>query len=198
MDFQKILSSRGLNTLIFTDPYAKLCLTSLLSSLYKKTLYIDLDTAFTAYLQSDLIMPAGKVVAYLPSDGQLVPMLKDAISSMDKDSLVVLDSINSFYSLFKTNEKNLGSLNHLLSVVLMLLVRRGSDLGAPVLATSMLRYRQTRGWVQSPASKRFLQNKSAVKMKVDRKGTGELLLTVLEHEEMPAGSELVVPASITI
>ncbi len=138
MDFQKILSSRGLNTLIFTDPYAKLCFTAFLSSIYKKTVYIDLDTAFSAYLQSDLIRPSGKVVTYLPSNGELVPMLKAAISSMDRDSLVILDSVNSFYGLFKTNEKNLGSLNHLLSVILMLLVRRGSDVEAPVLATSML------------------------------------------------------------
>jgi hypothetical protein len=198
VDFQKILSSRGLNTLIFTDPYAKLCFSAFLSSLYQKTLYIDLDSAFSAYLQSDLIRPSGKVVAYLPSNGELVPMLKDAISSMDSDSLVILDSVNSFYSLFKTNEKNLGSLNHLLSVILMLLVRRGSDVGAPVLATSMLRYRQTRGWVQSPTSKRLLQNKSEVKMKVDRKGEGEIVLTILEHGMLPAGSELVVQSSITV
>lgn len=197
MDFQKILSSRGLNTLIFTDPYAKLCFTALLCSLYKKTLYVDLDTTFTAFLQSDLIRPTGKVVAYLPSDGQLVPILKEAIASVDNNSIVILDSVNSFYSLFRTNEKNLGSLNHLLSVVLMLLVRRGLDEGAPVLATSMLRYRQSSGWVQSPASRRLLQNKSAVKMKVDRKDPGELVLTVLEHGIMPAGSELVLQDPIT-
>ena len=36
-----------------------------------------------------------------------------------------------------------------------------------VLATSMLRYRKDGGWVQSPASRRMLQRKSAVKLSVE-------------------------------
>ena len=192
MDFQRILSSRGLNTLIFTDPYAKLCFTALVASSFEKATYIDLDTTFTAYLQSGMIRTTGKVDVLLPSEGRLVPMLKDAISLMDAGSVVIFDSVNSFYSLFPNREKSLGSLNHLLSILLMLLVRRGSETCVPVMATSMLRYRQSRGWVQSPASRRFLQNKSAVKMKVELRPSGELALTVLEHNAMPAGSELVL------
>jgi hypothetical protein len=195
VDFREILSARGLNTLIFADPYPKVCLTALLASSVERTIYVDLDTMFTAYLQSGMIRPTGKVRVFLPSEGMLVPMLKDVVDLTDKSSLVILDSVNSFYNLFPAKEKTLGGLNHLLSVLLMLLVKRASDAGVPVLATSMLRFRQSRGWVQSPSSKRLLQNKSAVKMKVEQRVTGELGLTILQHFSMPAGSELVLSAS---
>jgi hypothetical protein len=179
---------------MFTDPYAKLCFTSLLTSSFEKTIYIDLDTTFTAYFQAGLIKTSGKVDALLPSGGRLVPMVKDALATMTRGSAVIFDSVNSFYNQFPTRERNLGNLNHLLSVLLMLMVKRGSESGVPVLATSMLRYRQSGGWVQSPASRRLLQNKSAVRMKIDLRG-GELVLTILFHDSLPSGKEEVLKNS---
>ena len=189
MDFQAFLSSRGLNTLIFTDPYAKLCFTALVATSFRRAIYIDLDTTFAAYLQSGLIRNPGNIDVFLPSEGRLPTLLKDAIARIDTGSVVIFDSVNSFYNLFPAREKTLGSLNHLLSILLMLLVRRGSEEGVPVLATSMLRYRKDKGWVQSPASKRFLQTKSSVKMKIESNQPGRLTLTVQQHDRMPAGSE---------
>jgi hypothetical protein len=177
---------------MFTDPYAKLCLTALIARSFEKTIYVDLDTTFTAYLQAGMIKTSGKLDVLLPSEGRLVPMIKDALLSMEKGSLVIFDSVNSFYSLFQIREKTLGSLNHLLSVLLMLLVKRGFDASVPVLATSMLRYRPAGGWVQSPASRRLLQNKSAVRMKVDMRQAGDLALTIIAHDSMPSGKELVL------
>jgi hypothetical protein len=177
---------------MFTDPYAKLCCTALLASSFEKTIYIDLDTTFAAYLQAGMIKTSGKVDVFLPSEGRIVQMIKDSLSSMDNGALVILDSVNSFYSLFPTREKALGNLNHLLSILLMLLVKRGSEAGVPVVATSMLRYRQAGGWVQSPASRRLLQNKSSVRMKVEIRQTGNLTLTILAHDSMSAGQELVL------
>ena len=177
---------------MFTDPYAKLWFTTLMTSSFEKTVYIDLDTTFTAYLQSGMIRASGKVEVFLPAEGRLVPMIKDSLSSMDDGTVVVFDSVNSFYSLFPLREKALGSLNHLLSILLMLLVKRGSESGVPVVATSMLRYRQAGGWVQSPASRRLLQNKSVVKMKVEINQAGNLALTFLAHDSIPEGQELVI------
>ncbi len=180
---------------MFTDPYAKLCFTALAASSFEKTIYIDLDTTFTAYLQSGMIKVPGKVDVMLPSEGRLGPMLKDTLASEMEGSIVIFDSVNSFYNLFQTRDKNLGKLNHLLSIMLMLIVKRGADAGAPVMATSMVRYRQDRGWVQSPASRRLLQTKSAVKMKIDIRPSGDLALTILGHDVLPAGSEIIFNSS---
>jgi hypothetical protein len=180
----KVLSKSGLNTLMFTDPYAKLCYTAHLTSQFDRVIYIDLDTTFTAYFNAGF-MHANSVDIYLPSQGRLAAMVRDVLESMGDSSLVIFDSVNSFYNLFPIWQK-MGSLNHLLSVLIMMLVRRGVDVDVPVLATSMLRYRKEGGWVQSPASRRLLQHKSAVKLSVGWH-ENDLTLTIIQHESIEAG-----------
>jgi hypothetical protein len=175
----------GLNTLMFTDPYAKLCYAVHLTSQFDRVIYIDLDTTFTAYFNAGFLH-TNSVDIYLPSEGRLATMTKDVLESMGDDtSLVIFDSVNSFYNLFPIWQR-MGSLNHLLSVLIMLLVRRGVDANVPVLATSMLRYRKEGGWVQSPASRRLLQHKSAVKLSVDWHKS-DLALKIVQHESIEAG-----------
>ena len=183
-----ILSMRGLNTLMFSDPYAKLCFTARLASQFDKVLYLDLDTTFTAYFNAGLLK-LNNVDIYLPSEGRLMPMIKDVIKSMSESRLVIFDSVNSFYNLFPSRIGT-GDLNHLLTVLLMLLVRRGLDEKVPVLATSMLRYRKDRGWVQSPTSRRLLKYKSAVRLSVER-SVDDIAVSIVDHESMPAGTQLV-------
>jgi hypothetical protein len=193
----KILSMGGLNTLVFTDPYAKLCYTVHLASQFDRIIYIDLDTTFTAYFNAGFVHTNSIVDIYLPSEGRLAAMTKDVLESMGDSSLVIFDSVNSFYNLFPIRQR-MGSLNHLLSVLIMLLVRRGLDANVPVLATSMLRYRKDGGWVQSPASRRLLQRKSAVKLSVEWHES-DLALKIVQHESIEAGKIFVYKCnSITV
>jgi hypothetical protein len=190
----EILSTHGLNTLTFTDPYAKLCYMAHLAGQFDRVIYIDLDTTFTAYFNAGFVH-TNRIDLYLPSEGRLGVMIKDVLGSMEDSSLVILDSVNSFYNLFHVRER-LSSLNHLLSVLIMLLVRRGVDISVPVLITSMLRYKKDGGWVHSPASRRLLQRKSVVKLSVEwdegggrnrAGGDGNLALKILEHDSIKAG-----------
>ncbi len=180
--------------LMFGDPYAKLCFAAHLVSQFEKVTYIDLDTTFTAYFNAGLVQAKNSVDIYLPSEGRLVPMVKDVLESMGTSSLVIFDSVNSFYNLFRAQERT-GGLNHLLAVLLMLLVRHGVNQNIPVLATSMLRYRKDGGWVQSPASRRLLQRKSAAKLSIERIER-DLAVTVIGHESIPAGTRLVYKDSL--
>ncbi len=168
----------------------------------KNVIYLDLDTMFSAYLKAGLVRAQG-VDVYLPSEGRLITMLNDALAKIDEEkekcSLVIFDSVNSFYTMYynsyyRRSEKKRGggaggNINHLLSVILMLLVRQGVSLGVPVLATSMLRFRKEGGWKQSPASRRLLQKKSASRFEVERAGD-EIVVRVLEHDKVPAGTTL--------
>jgi hypothetical protein len=162
-------------------------------SQFDKVTYVDLDTTFAAYFNAGLVR-ANQVDIYLPSESRLVHMVKEVLESMGKSSLVIFDSVNSFYNLFRARERTSG-LNHLLSVLLMLLVRRGVDENIPVLATSMLRYRKDGIWVQSPASRRLLQRKSAARLSVERIES-DLAVTVVEHESVPAGTQVVYKDSL--
>jgi hypothetical protein len=188
VDSVEVLSRGGLNTLMFTDPYAKLCYTYHLTSQFDRVIYIDLDTTFTAYFNAGLLH-TNIVDIYLLSEGRLAAMMKDVLESMSDCSLVIFDSVNSFYNLFPIRQR-MGSLNHLLSVLIMLLVRRGVDVNVPVLATSMLRYRKEAGWVQLPASRRLLQSKSRAKLSVEWQKS-DVAIKIVQHESIEAGKTFV-------
>jgi hypothetical protein len=217
----RVLSARGLNTVLFTDPYAKLCyMAELVAAARNSVAYIDLDTMFSAYFQAGLIRAAAKdgdggsnnsksVDIYLPVEGQFMPLFKEVLAGVRGHSLVVFDSVNSFYmmyydSYFRRGQKQQGerraggNINHLLSVLLMLLVRQGVSEGVPVVATSMLRYRSSSGgggvWRQSPASRRLLQSKSTTRTSVDLVG-GEIVQRVLAHDTMEQGAVLSYPVT---
>lgn len=220
------LSAKGLNTVLFTDPYAKLCyMAELVAAAQNSVAYIDLDTMFSAYFQAGLIHAVAKgggyggssnsnsksVDIYLPVEGRFIPLFKEVLAGVKGRSLVVFDSVNSFYTMYynsyfhkrqqqqQQGERRAGgNINHLLSVLLMLLVRQGVSEGVPVVATSMLRYRSGSSsggvWKQSPASRRLLQSKSATRTSVDLVG-GEIVQRVLAHDTMGQGTVLSYPVT---
>jgi hypothetical protein len=155
----ELLSTDGLNTLTFSDPYARLCFTTMVTKAFtsfpfvdqnethKRVLDIDTDTAFTAYLTAGLILKNNYrtsndmnslselksnkndhndnksevdynnddnriidtkiknrderlVQVFLPSEGRFESLLGDAIASMSEASIVIFDSLNSFYNMY--------------------------------------------------------------------------------------------------
>ena len=189
--YDDIVSADGLNTLTFNDPYAKLCFTSMLASKYQKVIYIDLDTAFTAYVSAGLLLknmsnPSDTIKIYLPSEGQFEPLMMDIIDSLPDSSIVIFDSVNSFYNMYYKkidihSGHGISNLNHLLSIFLMLLLKHGKYLNIPILVTSMIRYKRDNKWVQSPASKRLLQKKSIVKLNVSIINENDLSVQIITH-----------------
>jgi hypothetical protein len=218
--YNDILSVEGLNALIFNDPYAKLCFTSMLASrcclgrihqeschtFQKKVTYIDLDTTFSAYLRARLILKQSTITMtetrnpledihksikiYLPTEGTFESILNEVIDSISESCLVIFDSVNSFYNLYykKINIESgfgLSNVNHLLSIFLMLLVKQGVTLQIPILATSMIRYKKSYDWIQSPSSNRLLRLKSAVKLYVEMRNENDLSVHIISHPYRP-------------
>lgn len=151
-----LLTTGGLNSLTFSDPYAKLCFTTMLvieriSSLNneqkigaKRVIYLDTDTSFTAYLLAGFILKfdylfakredssvaiasgetMGKhnletnkkngfilngygnsvdnrlIQVFLPSEGRFESLLGEAIAAMREASILIFDSLNSFYNMY--------------------------------------------------------------------------------------------------
>ena len=189
--YDDIVSADGLNTLTFNDPYAKLCFTSMLASKYQKVIYIDLDTAFTAYVSAGLLLKnmsnsPNTIKIYLPSEGQFESLMMNIIDSLPDSSIVIFDSVNSFYNMYYKkidihSGRGISNLNHLLSIFLMLLLKHGKYLNIPILVTSMIRYKKDNKWVQSPASKRLLQKKSIVKLNVSIINERDLSVQIITH-----------------
>jgi hypothetical protein len=123
---------------------------------------------------------------YLPSEGQFESLMMDIIDSLPNSSIVIFDSVNSFYNMYYKkidihSGHGISNLNHLLSIFLMLLLKYGKYLNIPILVTSMIRYKKDNKWVQSPASKRLLQKKSIVKLNVSIINERDLSVQIITH-----------------
>jgi hypothetical protein len=196
--YNDILSIAGLNALIFNDPYAKLCFTAMLASRCclgrvqqqeqqgppytskKKVSYIDLDTTFSAYVKAGLLLKeltiataAGRtathdatpliiedirksITIYLPTEGNFESILNNVINSIAESCIVIFDSVNSFYNLYYK-----------------------------ILATSMIRYKKSKDWIQSPSSNRLLRGKSVVKLYVEMLNENDLSVHIISHPARP-------------
>ena len=192
--YNDIFSTKGLNSLTYNDPYAKLCFTSMVSSwCQKKVIYIDLDTMFAAYAKTDLILllknkkyNSKTINIYLPIEDRFESILKDVIEDMYDSSIVIFDSINNFHNMYYKkidieSGRGFSNINHLLSIFLMLLLKHGTHLNVPILATSMIRYKKYTEWTQSPASKRLLHLKSIVRLNVEMINEDDLSLEIIAH-----------------
>ena len=201
----ELLDSRGFNTIIYDDSFAKICLISSIIAEYQnqsanlkrnKIVYLDLDAAFTSYLKAGLI-PSEEILKidhhifqsksnalkiYLPSEDILDAILVDIIKSMNECSLIIFDSINSFYNLFynkitpsSDNKLKIGNLSRLLYFVLMMILKHTSYFNIPFLVTSMIRYKRK----ELITSNRLLSKKSSLNFYVKISNLNDLSITIL-------------------
>ncbi len=178
----------------------------------KEVIYIDLDTTFSAYVKAGILLrelsliptPNNKdifaaqtiedidknLTIFIPVMGSFESILSKVIDSISDSTLVIVDSLNSFFNLYYDKIKietgnGLTSVNHLLSVFLMLLVKFGSESRVPILATSMLRYKKRVDWIQIPASNRLLRRKSITTLFVEMTNEQDLSLKITNHPSRP-------------
>ena len=201
----ELLDSHGFNTIIYDDSFAKICLISSIIAEYQnqsanlkrnKIVYLDLDAAFTSYLKAGLI-PSEEILKidhhifqsksnalkiYLPSEDILDAILVDIIKSMNECSLIIFDSINSFYNLFynkitpsSDNKLKIGNLSRLLYFVLMMILKHTSYFNIPFVVTSMIRYKRK----EVITSNRLLSKKSSLNFYVKISNLNDLSITIL-------------------
>ena len=111
-------------------------------------------------------------------------MIVDIIKSMNESSLIIFDSINSFYNLYykniipgSNNTLKIGSINQLLYFVLMMVLKHTSHFNIPFLVTSMIRYKGK----EVITSNRLLSKKSSLNFYVKIRNLNDLSITILAH-----------------
>ena len=201
----EMLDSRGFNTLIYDDAYAKICLIASIISEFQnqsnrvtrgKIVYLDLDAAFTSYVKAGLIpsleiqriddyiyqSDSSALKIYLPSEDIFDIIMVDIIRSMNECSLIIFDSVNSFNNLFYdkslhslNNKLKIGNLNQLLYFILMMILKHASESNIPFLVTSMIRYKRK----EVVTSNRLLSKKSSLNFYVKIKNLNDLSITIL-------------------
>ena len=183
-----IINVNGLNTLLFYNPYAKLCFTSTITSYFKKTTYLDFDTTYTAYVRSNLIKnyTLNNISLFTPSEGELELLINKILYSISNSSLLIIDSLNSFYNLYYKkidieSLKGISNIQHTLSNFVMILSKLCQSLSIPILVTSMIRYRKKKEWIKTFTNRRLLQNKSAVFLFVEMQSNNMIFLDIITH-----------------
>ena len=183
-----ILNVNGLNTLLFYNPYAKLCFTSTITSYFKKTTYLDFDTTYTAYVRSNLIKnyTLNNISLFTPSEGELELLINKILYSISNSSLLIIDSLNSFYNLYYKkidieSLKGISNIQHTLSNFVMILSKLCQSLSIPILVTTMIRYRKKKEWIKTFTNRRLLQNKSAVFLFVEMQSNNMIFLDIITH-----------------
>ena len=183
-----LLTIDGLNTLLFYNPYAKLCFTSTITSYFRKTTYLDFDTTYTAYTKSNLIKNynLNDISLFTPNEGDLESLITNIVSNISNSSLLIIDSLNSFYNLYykkidMESLKGISTIQHTLSNFLMILLKFCHPLRIPILVTNMMRYRKKEEWIKTPTNKRFLQKKSAVILFVELLSQNMFFLDIITH-----------------
>ena len=178
----------GLNTLLFYNPYAKLCFTSTITSYFGKTTYLDFDTTYTAYIRSKLIKnySLNNIFLFTPSEGELESSINKMLSDISNSSLLIIDSLNSFYNLYykkidMESLKGISNIQHTLSNFLMILLKLCHSLEIPILVTSMIRYRKKKEWIKTFTNKRLLQKKSSVILFVEMQNENMFFLDIITH-----------------
>jgi hypothetical protein len=183
-----LLAIDGLNTLLFYNPYAKLCFTSTITSYFRKTTYLDFDTTYTAYIRSNLIKnyTLNDISLFTPYEGELELSINKILSNISNSSLLIIDSLNSFYNLYykkidMESLKGISNIQHTLSNFLMILLKLCQSLRIPILVTSMIRYRKKKEWIKTFTNKRLLQNKSTVILFVEMQNNNIFFLDIITH-----------------
>ena len=183
-----LLNVDGLNTLLFYNPYAKLCFTSTITSYFNKTTYLDFDTTYTAYVRSNLIKnyTFNNISLFTPSEGELELSINKILYSISNSSLLIIDSLNSFYNLYYKkidieSLKGISNIQHTLSNFVMILLKLCQSLSIPILVTSMIRYRKKKEWIKTFTNRRLLQNKSAVILFVEMQSNNMIFLDIITH-----------------
>ena len=183
-----LLTIDGLNTLLFYNPYAKLCFTSTITSYFRKTTYLDFDTTYTAYIRAKLIKNSSlkNIFLFTPNEGELELSMNKILSDISNSSLLIIDSLNSFYNLYykkidMESLKGISNIQYTLSNFLMILLKLCQSLKIPILVTSMIRYRKKKEWIKTFTNKRLLQKKSTVILFVEMQNENMLFLDIITH-----------------
>jgi len=186
-DVKFLLQEKGLNSLLFKEPFSKICFNCSAVSAFLNdgnVVYVDLDTMFTSYVRNGIFSYSSdnELQIYLPRAHEFEEILADMCSSINAETeLVVIDSLNSFYHLY--DGIKIGSLNHLLTSYILFLLNHCRSVGSTLLVTSMIRHKKTSEWVLAPSSRRLIELKSDVILTPELIN-GNLSIDLIKHGEL--------------
>lgn len=191
-DFIDEIISPGLNSWLFDDSYVKICFLVMVLSKYDNVTFIDFDTMFSAYYKSGIIKKEFElkdIDIFLPDECEFIGLMNQIIKSINKSSILVLDSINSFYNMYykkliQNQETRISDIQRIFSNFTMFLLKYCNESNIPIIVTSFMSYKKEKKekkWTVTIPNKRLIQRKSDVLLYIGENENKGMYVNIMLH-----------------
>jgi len=163
-DAKIMLEQSVLNSVMCSDPYVKTAFfIKLIDLLDLPTVYLDFDLLYSGYFGAKIIPKHDRLELFQPTRDNWNDLFRDVVTSVSKQrSLLILDSLNGFFSLFY-NKKDVGMF---VNSCIMLMSATAKMTDSRIVVASMAK-KEDQGWVLSTIGRQIIDAKNMTKMHLE-------------------------------
>jgi hypothetical protein len=167
-DVKTILEQNVLNSVMCSDPYVKTAFfIKLVDLIDLPIVYLDFDLLYSGYLTAKIVPEYDKLQVFQPTRDNWNDLFRDVVASVSKQkSLLILDSLNGFFSLFY-NKKDVGMF---VNSCIMLLSATAKLTDSSVVVASMAK-KEEQVWVLDTIGRQVVDAKNMTKMQLELKNS---------------------------
>lgn len=184
-DIKIIFEQNALNSIIYSDPYVKAAFfIKLIDLVDLPIIYLDFDLLYSGYVTAKIIPKQDKLGLFQPTRDNWKDLFRDIITSISKQrSILILDSLNGFFSLFN-DKKDVGMF---INSYIMLLAATAKMTNSNTVIASMAKS-EGGGWVLSTIGRQIIDAKNMSKIQLERENS-KIKMSVLS----PSNTSFVIP-----
>lgn len=168
-----------LNSVIYSDPYVKIVsFIKLIDLLDLPVIYLDFDLLYSGYVTAKIIPKHDRLELFQPTRDNWNSLVRDIIVSLSKQkSVLILDSLNGFFSLFN-DKKDVGMF---INSYVMLISATAKMTNSNIIIANMAK-REGEGWILSTIGRQIIDAKNMSKIQLERENS-EIKLDVISSSE---------------
>jgi hypothetical protein len=167
-DVKKIFEQNTLNSVFCSDPYVKTAFfIKVINLLDLPIVYLDFDLLYSGYLTAKIIPEHDRLELFQPTRDNWNDLFRGIIASISKQkSLLILDSLNGFFSLFY-EKKDVGMF---VNSCIMLLSTTAKLTDSAVVVASMAK-KEEQGWVLDTIGRQVVDAKNMTRLQLELKNS---------------------------
>lgn len=165
-DVRRLLEQNTLNLVFCSEPYVKAAFfIKLVDLLDLPIVYLDFDLLYSGYLTAKIIPEYDKMELFQPTRDNWNDLFRSVIASISKQkSLLILDSLNGFFSLFY-DKKDVGMF---VNSCIMLFSTTAKLTDSTVVIASMAK-KEDQGLVLDTIGRQVIDAKNMTRMRLELK-----------------------------
>lgn len=179
-DVKITLEQNVLNSIIYSDPYVKtIFFIKLIDLLDLPMIYLDFDLLYSGYVTAKIIPKHDKLELFQPTRDNWNDLFRKIITSISRRrTVLILDSLNGFFSLFN-DKKDVGMF---VNSYTMLIAAIAKMTDSNVVVASMAK-KEEQGWVLSTIGRQIIDTKNMSKMQLEIENS-KIKLSVVSSEDI--------------